>query len=516
MRTGKLDIPIVIDGTWSVVYDSGNIGTATNEVIASGLDGDIDEVYQIITRLVSESTGTSSYYIQPNSDSGDNYGQQDLQGADSTLTSSRSTGYGSGLNIGKAISGEVNMSNSIFYAKSGKVRTSIDKSAVAISGTTVTEIHLDGHSWNNTATNVTSLRFYSSQANGIGVGSRIVILKRNKLTSGIKGGELNPQGDIYGNWQLVQNYNIASVVTTSETSADGAYYGAYESVADGMAIQFKVAQSGVIRSFVHKLYRAGGATGTYNAYIYSSVANVPSALLATFSTLDISTITTDTGGVEYTFTGEFTPTPDTFYYCVLIASGGFTGQVYHIKNTTAQTNGQMYRRYPGTWAGGYLGECGYFKVNQNGPQTSLSFSNLDGNTDCFYRIVNRVVANANTGVNIRLNGDTGNNYGNQIMDGYSSNTEAQRATGQTSLSMGSASASGNTSFSEVLLFAKSGKVRTWLNDIVADVSGTTIYQRIISGSVWNNTADNITSIDIFGTTNGLGVGSHFELWRLNL
>jgi hypothetical protein len=51
------------------------------------------------------------------------------------------------------------------------------------------------------------------------------------------------------------------------------------------------------------------------------------------------------------------------------------------------------------------------------------------------------------------------------------------------------------------------------------VSGTTVTTRSLVGYSWNNTADNITSmiVSLFSAgTRTFAVGTHLELWRLNL
>jgi hypothetical protein len=73
------------------------------------------------------------------------------------------------------------------------------------------------------------------------------------------------------------------------------------------------------------------------------------------------------------------------------------------------------------------------------------------------------------------------------------------------------------SLGEMLIYAKSGYVRTILNSINCDVNGTTIGYLLQYGQSWNNTADNLTSLVILADqANGLGIGTEITLERLNL
>jgi hypothetical protein len=63
------------------------------------------------------------------------------------------------------------------------------------------------------------------------------------------------------------------------------------------------------------------------------------------------------------------------------------------------------------------------------------------------------------------------------------------------------------------LYAKSGYVRTALIDGCNNVATTTVADIWMLGGSWNNTADNITQLDIVSSqANGLGIGTVIELW----
>jgi hypothetical protein len=154
-------------------------GAATQYVI-TGLDGDEDEEYQLITRIVNNYNGPVNYYLRPNNDStAGHYGYQDLNGDNTSVAAYRGTESGIYL-TGVGALNEVFFSKTILYSKSGYVRTALVSAESSISGTTVGGIWLNGFSWNNSADNITSLQVFTEVANGLGVGSVIELWKKSK------------------------------------------------------------------------------------------------------------------------------------------------------------------------------------------------------------------------------------------------------------------------------------------------------------------------------------------------
>lgn len=145
--------------------------------------------------------------------------------------------------------------------------------------------------------------------------------------------------------------------------------------------------------------------------------------------------------------------------------------------------------------------------------TSKTFSNLLGDTDLVYYIKARIV-NGYAGATlytVRLNNDSGTNYGHQYFFGLSTSAGAGRGT-HTGILFANA-ASGNISCGELLLNAKSGVVRTIVNSYAESIAGTTITYIYEMGQSWNNTADQITSLVVLANqTNGIGIGSEISLW----
>lgn len=149
--------------------------------------------------------------------------------------------------------------------------------------------------------------------------------------------------------------------------------------------------------------------------------------------------------------------------------------------------------------------------------TSKTFNNLLGNTDEEYILRARFVNgySGTTAVHVRLNNDSGANYGFQYISSQLSTTAASRSTSANQLSyIGYGTALGNISHSEMFLYAKSGYVRTAIIDLNYDIVTTTANTLLVLSESWNNISDEITSLVVLATQNGgIGVGSVIELFK---
>lgn len=362
MKYGNIENPKEIDNLWEVVEDSGELSSAVTTYTFSNLTGDTDVEYKLICRFVGIGTSTT-YYLQPNADTTtSNYGYQRIRGTSTTADASRATTT-TGMILGNAPANYVGFSETTLYAKSGQERTGITLTT-DMNGTTVTDITQYDTVWSNTANEITSLVVRSTTASAIGIGSRLILLKRTNITSGVKTGTIDPQGTIYGVWEKIDEHEV-------------------------------------------------------------------------------------TGSAE----------------------------------------------------------------------TSHTFSSLTGNTDVLYKIIFRGVQghSGSSTYAIRPNNDSGTNYGDQYLYGSNATVSAARNTARNRIAMGSISTLNYLMQSEVLIYAKSGYERTVLVKSSYDITGTTVNNAILYGTSWNNTADEITSLVVYGDdTSALGVGTHIELWRLNL
>ena len=149
--------------------------------------------------------------------------------------------------------------------------------------------------------------------------------------------------------------------------------------------------------------------------------------------------------------------------------------------------------------------------------TSVTISGLNGNTDVMYRLKFRAISGANSNwFGVRPNNDSATNYGTQYIYGSASTAGAGRDTARTYLveSISATNSIDNACFGDIIIYAKSGYVRTCVDAGNSPISGTTITYLILSGGSWNNTADNITSMVVFTpVASGLGIGTFIELWK---
>lgn len=361
MKTAAVD-GVIYGNEWQTIYDSGELASAQTSITISDLDGNTDKEYRVIARFVNGYNGTCQYGFRPNGDSASNYGNQYLRGQNTVVDAGRSTSQ-SFIFLGASLSlGSLDFADAIFYAKSGYVRTSLVKESIFGSGTTVDSMISRGSVWNNTSDNITSLSIVALSTDGIGVGSRIILMRRSDRDASTIGkmGKVNAYGKIKGCFQQ----------------------------------------------------------------IYSNTLSAPA--------------------------------------------------------------------------------------------TSVTITGLDGDTDVLYRLVFRGVNNYNgaASVGLTFNGDSGTNYGYQRLYGSDAASGADRYTAISGFSIGNYGVLNDKTFSEVLVYAKSGYVRTGILNDAWNINGTTISAILLKGFVWNNTATNMYSmtIDTAGYANGLGTGTVIELW----
>jgi len=162
---------------WVVAYDSGELAEAATSVTISGLSGDTDEEYELITRVVNGYNGAIGIYIRPNNDTGANYGEQNLYASNTTITASRDASSAIWIGYPAAL-GNLSFTHTKIHAKSGYQRTTLTKKCTDVTGTTVGYVWTRGDTWTNTADEITSLVIFANQTNGLGIGSRIILLKK--------------------------------------------------------------------------------------------------------------------------------------------------------------------------------------------------------------------------------------------------------------------------------------------------------------------------------------------------
>jgi hypothetical protein len=156
-----------------------------------------------------------------------------------------------------------------------------------------------------------------------------------------------------------------------------------------------------------------------------------------------------------------------------------------------------------------------YELDVTTAQTSVTISNLDGDTDTIY-LIKIYQTNLSTGdLYIRLNNDsTSGIYGMQRLVGSGGGITASRGT-LAHIATSWCDTSGYSGASQLIIYAKKGFNRTVIQNSMGNINGTDVGGLVFRGDVWNNAVDNITSLVLLSlTTNGIGVGTHIEVYAL--
>lgn len=153
------------------------------------------------------------------------------------------------------------------------------------------------------------------------------------------------------------------------------------------------------------------------------------------------------------------------------------------------------------------------------PASSITFSGLDGDRDVLYYLSAQYKipsgASGYPAFRARLNNDSGGNYGIQNLRGASTTVSGYRDGAMTHIGgMAYGAQANNYAYANLLIFAKSGFVRPAIGQFSQNLNGTTVEAIDISGGVWNDTSNNITSIVCPITTNNYDTASQFDLYAL--
>lgn len=168
-----------IKNAW-IRHDSQTLASPASSVTFTGLDGDNDVLYLVKGTNKTASATAAINTLVINSDTGANYGRQILYANNTTVGATRLTSDSAMLFFGSASDqNEYDCYNILLFAPKGFIRPVISQCVNEINGTTVDYLFLAGHSWNNTADNITTLSIVSSQNNGIAAGSTFELYKLN-------------------------------------------------------------------------------------------------------------------------------------------------------------------------------------------------------------------------------------------------------------------------------------------------------------------------------------------------
>jgi len=155
--------------------------------------------------------------------------------------------------------------------------------------------------------------------------------------------------------------------------------------------------------------------------------------------------------------------------------------------------------------------------------TSVTLSNLAGNTDKEYFIIAKWIRNGalNGGggnFGIQCNGDTGvSNYGWQTNHNSGGGGAASLGWNDNAwfmLWMGRADTNGYLSMGYGHLLAESGKYRMLIGQMLRQVGAATIHSLYSMGCTWWNTADEITNLQFLGEdATSMKIGTHLLMYR---
>lgn len=167
----------------------------------------------------------------------------------------------------------------------------------------------------------------------------------------------------------------------------------------------------------------------------------------------------------------------------------------------------------------YDGFVKCYETTLTGAATSVSITGLNGNVDVEYILIGRMVSmGVNSTFKIAINNDTTtSHYGLQRLTGSNSTISAVRDTDSDYLvwmCLQGGSNLGDVAMGAIRIYAKSGYVRTTLNEDVSNINGTTITYLTLGGFSWNDTSTNITSLVISGDgTGNIGIGTYIALYK---
>lgn len=338
----------------------------------------------------------------------------------------------------------------------------------------------------------------------------------------MKIGNIRPQGEFLADtWQRVYSNTIVEVVDQSSIiETDGNAIGDLAGSELRQAQIFKLDSAQQISAVEVKRFNdTGGApTGNWTLRIETVSGGVPTGTLADANASIVVTPPAVNTIIKGTFVTPFTLSGSTSYALVIQCDNQSDNTYWKLcsSNTSVSPyeNGTRCYSINGSWSA--ADNDLYFKIYTGGKVTSLTISGLDGDTAEEYILRIKIIGGSLTSgyYLLRPNADNGANYGEQYLVGYSDTKEAGRYTNNTGIYLcGFTTAQNSVTISDILLYAKSGYVRTGIVKTCNSVATTTINHIWQSGESWNNTADNITSLVITASVaNGLGVGSVIELY----
>lgn len=163
--------------TWQMIASTDLSSSATSYTF-SGLDGNVDEEYMVIGRVVTGVSGAASFAIRPNGDgTGANYRFQNDYGQSSSAgaCAACNPSAGLGLTYANADTGQIAFGRTLIYAKTGGNRAAIGQDVQAGSSGGINATETTSSYWLNTSSNITSLQIASNVSNAMGAGTHLEV-----------------------------------------------------------------------------------------------------------------------------------------------------------------------------------------------------------------------------------------------------------------------------------------------------------------------------------------------------
>jgi len=146
---------------------------------------------------------------------------------------------------------------------------------------------------------------------------------------------------------------------------------------------------------------------------------------------------------------------------------------------------------------------------------SINITGLTGDTAEIYELVisSQTDYDGTTYGYFAFNSDFSLDKGIQRIAAADTTTSGYEAVDYNIFGLFNTDALDRSGFSHTLIYAKSGVSRFVITSMAIHINATSINHYLVLGGVWDNSADEITSININTTqANGFGIGSYFALY----
>ena len=493
------ETPQYAEGSSIKVYDESftNRNFNADPLVIDGLQGDNFD-YEMIVKLDNNSGATSNFYTNPNEDEGANYREYYLnaQGSSAVGYTFESDNFarwgGQGGSTDKPLLAIIK-----FEGSSGSER--IIKSSVAGQSAVNTFIRKSSFYWKNTTDEITSLLF-KNQVNTITDKVHVILYAIPK------------SGD-RGNWELVEDVTL----TNRDLSANPIQFNNLDGDVDKqyrLEIALPVSSRNLGINF-------NGDTGSSN-YVRQTLRNSSSGSISAIESTTDKILIDSSGNHTSNFSSIIINAESGSKRLTNISGSGIGGYVNNesvawwndtsnnlnsislsCSQSTSQTGSvKLYKLKDTSITGDDLHWETVGEVPLNGNFSSgHDFTGLTGDSETLYKLewIANTEVNDNINLEFTINNDTGNNYIDQELEAHSTSATASSSTRArfTSNNMGRAF---ETHSFEALIYPKSGSQRPLLMNWVRNRSNST--QRYIhrNGGWWDNSTDEITSINVYSTT----------------